>query len=102
MNKQQGQGAVVVVSLPTERGIICRSMMMVIDDDGGDNGGDDDGNDDGELPIKARHDMQEQGDRYGRSHEEKTSHLRCSRNCSSPKTLCTQIRQRLGEPVKTT
>ena len=43
MNKQQGQGAVVVVSLPTERGIICRSMMMVmvIDDDGGDDDGDD-------------------------------------------------------------
>ena len=45
MNKQQGQGAVVLVSLPTERGIICTSMMMamVIDDDSGDDGGDDDG-----------------------------------------------------------
>ena len=69
-------------------------MMMVIDDDSGDDGGDDDGdgNDDGELPIKARHDMQEQVDSDGRSHEEKTSHLRCSRNCSSPQTLSTQLR----------
>ena len=53
MNKQQGQEAVVVLSLPTERGIICRSMMMVmvIDDDDGDDDDDDDGGDDGDDQV---------------------------------------------------